>query len=99
VVIDGELADRLRRHERSVALRRRTERPVRMTPAAPPASTRPLWLAVFLRAAAIGAAGLLAVAGGGGTNVPAAILTSGDEFAGAVAVLLALAHHLGGSPR
>ncbi|MCP3785278.1 hypothetical protein NLX85_18085 [Micromonospora sp. A3M-1-15] len=64
-----------------------------MTSTAPTTSSRRLWLAVFvLAAAAVGAvAGLLAVAGG--TNVPTAILT------GTVALLLALAHYLSGSPR
>ncbi|MDX5461749.1 MULTISPECIES: hypothetical protein [Micromonospora] len=64
-----------------------------MTSTAPTSSSRPLWLAIFvLAAAAVGAvAGLLAVAGG--TNVSTAILT------GTVALLLALAHYLSGSPR
>ena len=67
-----------------------------MTPAPQTTSTRPLWLGLFLITAAItgGAAGLLAHAGG--TNIPTAILTGGGAFAGAIGLLLALAHFLRG---
>ncbi len=70
--------------------------------AAPPAATPPtgtprwVWLMLILLAAALvaGVAGVLAHAGG--ATVPNAILTSGAAFAGAVLLLLALAHFLSG---
>ncbi|WP_433789216.1 hypothetical protein [Actinoplanes sp. CA-252034] len=52
-----------------------------------------MWVALILLAACIigGIAGLLAHAGG--SNVPASILTGGGAFAGAVGLLLAIAHY------
>jgi hypothetical protein len=65
-----------------------------VTPAAPPASTRPLWLAIFVLAAAVigVAAGMLAFAGG--TNLPLSVVAGGTAFGGCLALLLALAHYL-----
>jgi hypothetical protein len=61
-------------------------------PAASSTSSRAVWLALILLTAALvaTAAGFLAHAGG--ANIPSAILTGGGAFAGAVALLLALAH-------
>ncbi|GIF41342.1 hypothetical protein [Actinoplanes xinjiangensis] len=65
-----------------------------MTPTAPPASTRPLWLAVFVLAATVTgtAAGILAFAGG--TNIPLSVVAGGTAFGGSLALLLALAHFM-----
>lgn len=64
---------------------------------APTGTPRWVWLLLILLTAALIAAvaGLLAHAGG--ASVPNAILTGGGAFAGTVALLLALAHFLGGA--
>lgn len=58
--------------------------------------SRWIWVALMVLAAVIvaGLAGLLAHAGG--ANIPAAILTGGGAFAGAMLLLLAVAHYAGG---
>ncbi|RZU53262.1 hypothetical protein EV385_5170 [Krasilnikovia cinnamomea] len=60
-----------------------------------PSPNRPLWTALVVLTAALIAetAGLIAYAGGAGIST--AILTGGGAFAGAVAMLLALAHFAG----
>ena len=61
-----------------------------------PRIPRWVWVALMGLAAFIvaGAAGLLAYAGG--ANIPAAILTGGGAFAGAMLLLLAVAHYASG---
>lgn len=65
-------------------------------PPLPTGTPRWVWMLLILLTAVIvsGAAGLLSYAGG--ASIPNAILTGGGSFAGAVALLLRLAHFLGG---
>lgn len=64
-----------------------------------PETPRWVWMLLMLLVAALvaGTAGLLAKAGG--ATVPNAILTGGAAFAGAVGLLLGLAHFLTGGQK
>lgn len=67
-------------------------------PTGAPRTPRWVWMLLILLAACLvgGVAGLLAHAAG--SNVPGAILTGGGAFAGTVALLLGIAHFVGGGP-
>ncbi|GHJ11254.1 hypothetical protein TPA0907_56210 [Micromonospora humidisoli] len=67
-----------------------------VTPPSSPRAPRWMWLLLMLLFAGIigGVAGLLSYASD--DNIPAAILTGGGAFAGALALLLAIAHYTSG---
>lgn len=67
------------------------------SPTGPSGTPRWVWVLLIMLVAIIigGTAGLLAYATD--SSVPSAILTGGSAFAGAVALLLGIAHFMGGS--
>jgi hypothetical protein len=68
-----------------------------MTTQQPRTDQRPVWIAIFLLAAAVLGimAGFLAYASG--VNTPAAVLAGGGTFGTATLLFLALAHYATGS--